>query len=335
MSAKVWFITGTSRGFGLEWVDGSARAWGQGSRYGAQARLTSRARWQVLGRTAGARARRDESGGRICDRHPRYEHFGRLDVVVNNAGYGLFGMVEEVSEAQARAQMETNFFGALWVTQAALPHLRAQKSGHIIQVSSIGGIMAFPLVGLYHASKWALEGLSQALAQEVRWFGIHVTLIEPAGFATDWGGSSAARAEALPAYDALKSEVAEQRKKRWQPGDPAATSAALLKIVDAKTPPLRVFFGEAPLAMAKADYASRIAFGRSGTRSRSRLKARRRLDGYSAPRAVLTNGASQIVSRSRCCSPLPRLFRVPSPPVDAGVAPQRFGCRAEKRRARG
>jgi NAD(P)-dependent dehydrogenase (short-subunit alcohol dehydrogenase family) len=188
-----------------------------------------------------------------------YEHFGHLDVVVNNAGYGLFGMVEEVSEAQARAQMETNFFGALWVTQAALPHLRAQKSGHIIQVSSIGGITAFPFVGLYHASKWALEGLSQALAQEVRSFGIHVTLIEPAGFATDWSGSSAAHADALPAYDALKKEVAEQRKQRWQPGDPAATSVALLKIVDAEKPPLRAFFGAAPLAMAKADYASRIA----------------------------------------------------------------------------
>ena len=158
-----------------------------------------------------------------------------------------------------RAQMETNFFGALSVTRAALPHLRAQKSGHMVQVSSIGGITAFPMVGLYHASKWALEGLSQALAQEVRSFGIHVTLIEPAGFATDWSGSSAAHAEALPAYDSLKREVAEQRKKRWQPGDPVGTRSAILEIVDAEKPPLRVFFGEAPLAMAKADYASRIA----------------------------------------------------------------------------
>ncbi len=114
-------------------------------------------------------------------------------------------------------QLETNFFGALWVTQAALPHLRAQKSGHIIQVSSIGGITAFPLVGLYHASKWALEGLSQALAQEVSGFGIHVTLIEPGGFDTDWSGSSAAHAEPLPAYAELKKQVAEQRKKRWTP----------------------------------------------------------------------------------------------------------------------
>src|ERR1700680_2643883 len=126
--------------------------------------------------------------------------FGRLDVVINNAGYGLFGAIEEVNEAQAREQIETNLFGALWVTQAALPILRAQRSGHIIQVSSIGGVNAFPTVGLYHASKWGLEGFSQALAAEVVGFGIKVTLVEPGGFATDWGGPSAKRATQMPAY---------------------------------------------------------------------------------------------------------------------------------------
>ena len=114
------------------------------------------------------------------------EHFGRLDVVVNNAGYGHFGMVEELTEEEARGQLETNLFGALWVTQAALPIMREQGSGHIVQVSSIGGISAFPTVGIYHASKWALEGISQALSQEVAGFGIHVTLVEPGGFSTDW-----------------------------------------------------------------------------------------------------------------------------------------------------
>lgn len=109
----------------------------------------------------------------------------QLDVVVNNAGYGLFGMVEEVSEEQARAQMETNVFGALWVTQAALPIMRAQGGGHILQVSSIGGVQAFPGLGLYHASKWALEAFSQSLAAEVAPFGIKVTLIEPNGYSTD------------------------------------------------------------------------------------------------------------------------------------------------------
>ncbi len=259
MARKVWFITGTSRGFGLEWATAALE---RGDKVVATARKLDALkpladRFPDTLFPLELDVTNKEAAAAAVDQG--YEHFGQLDVVINNAGYGLFGMVEEVSEAQARAQLETNFFGALWVTQAALPHLRAQKSGHIIQVSSIGGITAFPYVGLYHASKWALEGMSQSLAQEVRAFGIHVTLIEPAGFSTDWSGSSASRADALPAYDQLKKEVAEERKKRWQPGDPTATRAALLKIVDAEKPPLRVFFGDAPLGMAKADYASRIA----------------------------------------------------------------------------
>jgi NAD(P)-dependent dehydrogenase (short-subunit alcohol dehydrogenase family) len=186
-------------------------------------------------------------------------HFGRLDVVVNNAGYGQFGMVEELSEQEARAQIETNLFGALWVTQAALPILRAQGSGHILQVSSIGGISAFPNIGMYHASKWALEGLSQALAQEVKSFGVKVTLIEPGGYSTDWGGSSARHATPLPAYDGVREEAAQARARRVSaPGDPVASAPALLQIVDAEEPPLRVFFGEAPLAIATKDYESRL-----------------------------------------------------------------------------
>src|SRR5258708_30371732 len=126
-----------------------------------------------------------------------HDHFGRLDVVVNNAGYGLLGMIEEVGEQQARAQIETDLFGALWVTQAALPYLRDQGSGHIIQVSSIGGITVFPSAGLYNASKWALEGLSQALAQEVAAFGIKLILIEPDGYETDYFGPSSLRPRPL------------------------------------------------------------------------------------------------------------------------------------------
>lgn len=188
-----------------------------------------------------------------------HDHFGRLDIVVNNAGYGHFGFIEELSERDARDQLETNVFGALWVTQAALPYLREQGSGHIIQVSSIGGISAFPLVGIYHASKWALEGFSQALAQEVAPFGVHVTLIEPGGFDTDWSGPSARHSERLAAYDEVRAAVDAERSKRWaSPGNPEASAAALLKVVDAKTPPLRVFFGSSPLETAKADYESRL-----------------------------------------------------------------------------
>jgi NAD(P)-dependent dehydrogenase (short-subunit alcohol dehydrogenase family) len=258
--AKVWFITGTSRGFGREWASAALE---RGDKVVATARkldalkeLAEKYPTTMLPleldvtNKAAVTAAVDQG----------YEHFGHLDIVINNAGYGLFGMIEEISEAQARAQMETNFFGALWVTQAALPHLRAQKDGHIIQVSSIGGITAFPAIGLYHASKWALEGFSQSLAQEVSAFGIRVTLIEPGGFETDWSGSSAAHAEPLPAYDTLRTAVAAGRKAAsGKRGDPVATRSAILKIVDAERPPLRVFFGAAPLGVAKADYAARLA----------------------------------------------------------------------------
>ena len=197
------------------------------------------------------------------------DHFGKLDVVVNNAGYGHFGMIEELTEDEARSQMETNLFGAfsqmetnlfgaLWVTQAALPIMRAQGSGHIIQVSSIGGISAFPTVGVYHASKWALEGFSQSLAQEVAGFGIHVTLIEPGGFSTDWSGPSATRSEENPAYADVR-EAAKKRPSASDPGDPTATRGAILKVVDAEEPPLRIFFGKMPLKIATEDYESRLA----------------------------------------------------------------------------
>jgi NAD(P)-dependent dehydrogenase (short-subunit alcohol dehydrogenase family) len=144
-----------------------------------------------------------------------HERFGRLDIVVNNAGYGQFGMVEELSEEEARDQLETNLFGALWVTQAALPFMREQRGGHLIQVSSLGGISAFPNIGIYHASKWALEGLSQALAQEVRDFGIHVTLIEPSGFATDWGGSSARRPCRMTRIARCARPASDSAPARW------------------------------------------------------------------------------------------------------------------------
>ena len=187
-----------------------------------------------------------------------HERFGRLDVVVNNAGYGLFGTVEEVSEAQARAQIETNLFGALWVTKAALPILREQGSGHIIQVSSIGGVNAFPTVGLYHASKWGLEGFSQTLAQEVADFGIKVTIVEPVGYSTDWAGPSGVRAERLPGVRGGV-EAPRVHARRGARGDPEATGPAILELVDAAEPPLRVFFGDWPLETIKAEYAKRIA----------------------------------------------------------------------------
>src|SRR6202012_3201600 len=124
------------------------------------------------------------------------DRFGRIDVLINNAGYGLIGAIEETTEQQAREQIDTNLFGVLWVTQAVLPIMREQKSGHIIQVSSVLGLVTVPVLGLYNASKFAVEGFSETLAIEVKDFGINVSLIEPNGFSTDWSGASAFQTEA-------------------------------------------------------------------------------------------------------------------------------------------
>jgi len=259
VTEKVWFITGTSRGFGREWAIAALE---RGDKVAATARNTATLA-DLVDKYGEAVlpiqldvTDRDAAFAAVKQAH---DHFGRLDIVVNNAGYGQFGFIEELSEQDARDQIETNVFGALWITQAALPYLRERRSGHVIQVSSIGGITAFPLVGIYHASKWALEGFSQALAQEVASFGIHVTLIEPGGFDTDWSGPSSRRADPLPAYADVLAATEAERQQRWSaPGNPKASAAALLKVVDADEPPLRVFFGEAPLGLAKADYENRL-----------------------------------------------------------------------------
>ncbi|OZE89521.1 short-chain dehydrogenase/reductase [Rhodococcoides fascians] len=260
MTAKTWFITGTSKGFGREWA---IAALDRGDRVAATARNTDTLKDLVEQYGDAILPIELDVNDRAADFaavQQAYDKFGSLDIVINNAGYGQFGMIEELSEEDARAQIETNVFGALWVTQAALPFMREQGSGHILQVSSIGGISAFPNVGAYHASKWALEGFSQALAQEVEDFGIHVTLIEPGGFSTDWAGPSAKKSTDIAAYDPIRKKAAELRSARQAtPGDPVATRSALLKVVDAEKPPLRVFFGEAALQIATTDYESRLA----------------------------------------------------------------------------
>ncbi|MFY0409079.1 SDR family oxidoreductase [Solicola sp. PLA-1-18] len=258
MTNKTWFITGTSKGFGREWAIAALE---RGDSVAGTARDTST--MDDLVERFGDKVLpirldvtdRDADFAAVKQAH---DHFGSLDVVVNNAGYGHFGMVEELSESEARSQIETNLFGALWVTQAAVPYLREQGSGHIIQVSSIGGISAFPTVGIYHASKWALEGFSQSLAQEVAGFGVKVTLVEPGGFSTDWSGPSASRSDEIEAYADVREAAANRPSASGTPGDPVATRSAILKVVDADEPPLRVFFGEKPLGIAEADYESRL-----------------------------------------------------------------------------
>ncbi|MFJ6897520.1 SDR family NAD(P)-dependent oxidoreductase [Streptomyces hokutonensis] len=256
--SKVWFVTGTSRGLGRAFAEAALE---RGDKVAATARDV--AALDDLADTYGTDAvlplaldvtDKPAVAAAVATAH---ERFGRLDVVVNNAGYGLFGMVEEVTEQQLRDQLETNLFGAFWVTQAVLPILRAQGSGRIVQISSVGGVAAFPSLGAYHASKWALEGFSESLAQEVAGAGIKVTIVEPGGFTTDWGGSSAVQAGPDPAYDQVREAIAA-RFGEARYSAPADAAAALLRIVDADNPPLRVLFGTEPIEIIKPLYAERL-----------------------------------------------------------------------------
>ncbi|WP_433373833.1 SDR family oxidoreductase [Actinoplanes sp. CA-142083] len=255
---KTWFITGASRGFGRIWTQAALE---RGDRVAATARRPS-----TLDDLAGKYSDRllpirldvtDRAAVFAAVGHAA-STFGRLDVVVNNAGYGLFGMVEETSEEQARAQLDTNLLGPLWVTQAALPVMRAQGGGHFLQVSSIGGVAAFPTLALYNASKWGLEAMSEALAQEVAGLGIRVTIVEPGPYGTDWSGDSAVHATPLEAYEPVRAARRSSATAR-APRDPAGTAEVILRLVDLPEPPLRLFLGGYPYPVAEKAYRDRLA----------------------------------------------------------------------------
>jgi NAD(P)-dependent dehydrogenase (short-subunit alcohol dehydrogenase family) len=258
MASKTWFITGTSRGFGREWAIAALE---RGDRVAGTARdpgtlddLAAKYGDALLALPLDVTDR----AAVFATVQRAHAHFGALDIVVNNAGFGQFGAIEELSEQELRAQIETNLFGALWITQAALPYLREQGSGHIIQISSVGGIGAFANIGAYHASKWGLEGFSEALSQEVGPLGIAVTIVEPGGFSTDWSGDSAKHATPIDAYEPIR-EAQRQRYATASPGDPVSAAKALLEIVDSDEPPLRVLFGSGPTQLVKKLYADRLA----------------------------------------------------------------------------
>jgi NAD(P)-dependent dehydrogenase (short-subunit alcohol dehydrogenase family) len=269
MSDRTWFITGASRGFGRSFARAALAA---GDRVAATARDTSSL--DDLTAEYGDAVvpleldvtDHDAAFAAVRSAHDR---LGRLDVVVNNAGYGVSGAVEELSEEQARRQIEVNLFGALWVTQAAVPILRAQGSGWIVQVSSIGGLAAFPLTGIYHASKWGLEGFSESLRQEVAPFGIKVLMVEPSGFRTDWAGSSMDRAAPIDAYQGIEA-IAERRATQQvdnngsQPGNPDLAAQALLDTLERDDPPFRLLLGNVAYDVAVDRYESRLKEFRAG-----------------------------------------------------------------------
>jgi NAD(P)-dependent dehydrogenase (short-subunit alcohol dehydrogenase family) len=180
-------------------------------------------------------------------------HYGSIDILVNNAGYGLEGAIEETSSAQTRRLFDVNVFGLLSVTQAVLPSMRARRSGHIFNVASIGGLTTFPGVGIYNGTKFAVEGISEALAKEVSPLGIKVTIIEPGAFRTDWAGRSMDHIETpIPDYDATAGEFRRGLVKRngKQPGDPKKAASIVFNVAGAADAPLHLLLGRDALAAA-------------------------------------------------------------------------------------
>jgi NAD(P)-dependent dehydrogenase (short-subunit alcohol dehydrogenase family) len=253
---KTWFITGASRGFGRVWAEAALK---RGDRVTATARKLADVADLAdhFGDTVLPLALDVTDSVQVQQAvRQAYAHFDRLDVLVNNAGASLFAATEEASDEQIRGLFDANYLGMVRVLRAALPLLRKQESGHILGVSSGLGITTLPLIGFYCATKWAVEALHESLAQEVRAFGLKVTLVEPGAYATDFGRSSQI-ADALEPYADLRKQFLS-RLADVERGDPEATAEAILKLVDAENPPLRLGMGTSILPRARAAYAERL-----------------------------------------------------------------------------
>jgi NAD(P)-dependent dehydrogenase (short-subunit alcohol dehydrogenase family) len=252
--SKVWFITGCSTGFGRELAK---EVLASGYRAAVAARNTDDIKdiTEAYPDTAISVkldvTKADDITAAVT--HVQ-EKFGQIDVLVNNAGIGYFGAIEESEEDEVRRMFEINFFGLAYVTKAVLPILRKQRSGHILNVASIGGLVGFPAVGYYNATKFAVDGFSESLSKEVAPLGIKVTVIAPSGFRTDWAGRSANNSKIV--IDDYK-ETAEVNKNNIrgysgnQPGDPVRAAKAMIKAVESENPPLRLLLGEAALKGAR------------------------------------------------------------------------------------
>ncbi len=257
--SKVVFITGASKGFGKLWAEALLK---NGDKVAATARnvsalheLKEKYGDHILTLKLDVNSRTEvfETVAQI------EEHFGKIDVLINNAGFGLFGTTEETSEQQAREQMETNFFGSLWVAQAVLPVMRKQRSGHIIQVSSFLGLTTLPLLGLYNASKFAVEGLIETIGSETAHLGIKTTLIEPNGYATDWAGASAVQTSSdIADYNPVRAAFAESGDNPDTWGKPEATVEPVLNLINNQNPPQRLLFGKIAYHVVNEVYTKRL-----------------------------------------------------------------------------
>jgi NAD(P)-dependent dehydrogenase (short-subunit alcohol dehydrogenase family) len=256
---KVWFITGSSRGFGRVWAEAALK---RGDKVAATARQL--ASINDLKEKYGANVLTLELDVRNADQvkatvEQAHAYFGRLDVVLNNAGYALVGMIEEVSADDIRAQYETNVLGPVAVIQAALPLLRKQGGGHILGTSSNVGHVTLPVIGYYCSTKWAFEAIHESLAAEVKAFGIKVTIIEPGAYATEFGSQDSLKfAPGLDIYQDFKEQFFNSLGE-MEKGDPNATPEAIFKVVDAENPPLRINLGSNNLPWVRSTYAERLA----------------------------------------------------------------------------
>lgn len=258
--SKVWFITGSSRGIGRDLAKAVLAA---GDRLVATARQPDQLREIVEPHRGRAIAvaldvtRPEQVRAAVA---AATSEFGRIDVLVNNAGYANTNSIEDVQEDDFRAQIEANFFGVFHVTRAALPVLRSQKGGHIIQISSIGGRAGTAGLAAYQSAKWAVEGFSEVLSREVKPLGIRVTIVEPGGFDTDWGGSSMRIDEPSDPYKETVGALAQRLRKDagTSRGDPAKAAQAILKIASVPEPPLRLLLGTDAVFLAGIITAGRV-----------------------------------------------------------------------------
>lgn len=260
---KVWFITGCSTGFGRHIAKKAIEA---GYKVVVTARKVEQIQDLVLGNEENTLILPlDVTNNEqiISAVQQAAEKFGRIDVLVNNAGIGYFSSVEESAEEETRRMFEINFWGLMHVTNAVLPYMRAQKSGHIINFSSIGGLTSFPTLGYYHATKYAVEGISESLAKELTPFNIAVTLIEPSGFRTDWGGRSSVKTDTQ--IPELKESIVGQMLQGVQlnngqeSGDPEKAADAVIKVVESPEPPLRLLLGKAAYQAATHKFTSMLS----------------------------------------------------------------------------
>ena len=250
MVHRTWFITGVSSGFGRELtrqllergdrVVGTVRDTGKVADLREQYPETFRAEELDVTDTAAIRT--------VIKR--AFAQLGRIDVIISNAGYGLFGAAEELSDAQVEHIVATNLLGPIQLIRAVLPHLRAQGGGRVIQISSYGGQVAFPGISMYHATKWGIEGFVESVAQEVASFGIGMTLVEPGGARTEFRYGSAQVAALMPIYDETPAHSFVRMldpKNGLAPGDPARMAARIIESVDVEPAPLRMVLGSQAL----------------------------------------------------------------------------------------